>query len=140
LCCSLCNIVSSIFSNKISKEIEHVKDGIQTAPEYFYDQEMQFYWSTIGYRLLAAAFALTGQYLIFMPLMNDLNWIPFIGFLLQKLEAQAVLAIAMVTTATLQFLVISIAWLFYKPLFAMAMSLMAGLGTYMVFYWDTLSV
>lgn len=134
--CSLFKKFSQNFEIEGLKEIENVQDGFKSANGFFYEQEIKYYWSTIYMRIVSTIFASIGFYLIYMPILNDLKWVPFIDYQIKRNGSQAVLLVAILTTATLLSMVAAFAWLFSKPLYAMPMLLMAGVGTFMVIFWD----
>ncbi len=65
--CSLFKKLSQNFKIEGLQEIERVQDGIKTANAFFYEQEVEYYWSTVYMRIFSAIFASIGFYLIYMP-------------------------------------------------------------------------
>ena len=74
--------------------------------------------------------------MIFTPLIVILKWIPLIGFLLGSIAKLAALVIALVTGVTVSVFVISLAWLFFRPLFALTLLTISGVSTYLIFFYN----
>ena len=132
--CYLCICVNSIFSLLWEEVIDHAADGLMTASKYFDSQQNKLYWSTQGFRALGLTLAVAGLYLIFTPLIVVLNGIPLIGFLLGSVAKLAAVLIALIAGVTISVFVIAVAWLFFRPLFSLALLTISGISTYLIFY------
>ena len=74
--------------------------------------------------------------MIFTPLIVILKWIPLIGFMLGSIAAFASFLIALVVGITMSVFVISLAWLFFRPLFALTLLTISGVSTYLIFFYN----
>ena len=80
--------------------------------------------------------AVVGLYMIFTPLILMLKWIPLVGFLLGGIATLAAAIFAFVIGLTMSVLVMSVAWLIFRPLLALSMLTVSGIGIYLSFFWD----
>ena len=67
-----------------------------------------------------------GHFLLFMPVIKLLAWIPLVGFLLSKVLAVAAALFALVWATLLHFTILAVSWILYRPLYALL--LLAGVG------------
>ena len=77
-----------------------------------------------------------GHYLLFAPIINLLNMIPFVGWLLSWIVAVAAIIFAVVVGLTLSVLTIAVAWVFFRPLIGIPLLLLAGTSIYLTFFFD----
>ena len=57
-----------------------------------------------------------GHYLLFSPIIALLSWIPLVGFLLAGVLKFAAILFALLWATIVHFLVLSVAWIVYRPL------------------------
>ena len=88
------------------------------------------------FRFLGVFLAVAGLYLIFTPLILMMKWIPLVGFLLGHITALAAALFAFVIGVTMSVLVMSIAWLIFRPMVALSLLSVSGIGIYLAFFWD----
>jgi len=69
------------------------------------------------FRWLSWFMSVFGHYLLFTPLIRIFSMIPFVGWLLAKVIAVAAVIFALLWASMLHFLVMGVAWVFYRPLF-----------------------
>lgn len=75
-------------------------------------------------------------YLIFSPVVTLLQWIPLVGYFLGMMAALAALAIALVAGLALSCVVMTLAWLCFRPLLSLSLLLVTGVAAYGALYWD----
>ncbi len=110
------------YKTKVGKNIFMVNRGLLTADEMFDQAESAskiFRWALRigGFFLLFIGFSL-----IFKPLSTILAFIPF----LKNIVGFATGLVAFVLAASISLIVIAIAWLFYRPILAVALLAIAG--------------
>jgi len=74
--------------------------------------------------------------LIFTPAIVLLKWIPLIGFLLGGIAQLAAFLFALITGVTVSILVMSIAWLLFRPFLALTVVTLVSVCSFFLFYWD----
>ena len=82
--------------------------------------------ATTLFRWLAWAMSSLGHFLLFMPVIKLLAWIPLVGFLLSKVLAVAAFLFALVWATLLHFTILAVSWILYRPLYALL--LLAAVG------------
>lgn len=87
-----------------------------------------------GIRCLGFLGVWFGFYLLFSPIMALLAWIPLIGGLLKAVVGFAVAIATFVVAVTSCLLVISIAWIFYRPMIGVPLLMAVGAGIFCMFY------
>uniref|UniRef100_A0A7S3XAY4 Uncharacterized protein n=1 Tax=Strombidinopsis acuminata TaxID=141414 RepID=A0A7S3XAY4_9SPIT len=87
-----------------------------------------------GIRCLGFLGVWLGFYLLFSPIMALLAWIPLIGGLLKAIVSFAAIIATFVVAVTTSLLVISIAWVFYRPLIGVPLLMATGAGIFALFY------
>jgi len=60
---------------------------------------------------------ITGHYLLFAPILSLLNWIPLVGKLISTIVGFAAIIFSLVWGSMLHLMVMTVAWIFYRPLF-----------------------
>ena len=128
--------VTSCFNTLFEEVVDYAEDGSRSAEKFFRNQEMTLHYSTIAFRLLGVVLAVAGLYLIFTPLILLMKWIPFVGFLLGGIAVLAAAIFAFVVGLTISLLVMSIAWLVFRPLLSLSLLTVSGIGIYLAFCWD----
>ena len=77
-----------------------------------------------------------GFYGLFAPVIQLLNMIPFVGWLLSWIVAVAAVIFAVVVGLTLSVLTIAVAWVFFRPLIGIPLLLIVAASTYLIFFFD----
>lgn len=85
-------------------------------------------------RVLGIVFTILGIFLLFMPLISLLNWIPLVGKFLGYAVSLAAAVFALVVGGLLSCLTIAIAWVFFRPLFGICLLTATGVGVYFLFF------
>ena len=67
-----------------------------------------------------------GIVLLFSPVIALLKWIPLVGWLLAHLAMFVVWVFAFVVSVALSLTTIALAWLWYRPLFGLALLAVVG--------------
>jgi hypothetical protein len=62
---------------------------------------------------------ITGHYLLFSPILSLLNWIPLVGKLISAIVGFAAFIFSLIWGSMLHLMVMTFAWIFYRPLFGM---------------------
>lgn len=86
-----------------------------TLQEVFKDQQSKNVTKTVLTRLLGWFMMVLGWFLLFSPIYKMLSWFPLLGQFLVQLGYFLGILIALVNGTVLSILVISIAWLYYRP-------------------------
>lgn len=74
-----------------------------------------------------------GHYLLFMPLVALLAWIPLVGYFISHVAILAAVVIGFVWGTCLHLLILAAAWLVYRPLYAILLFLLIGTGIGLLF-------
>ena len=112
------------------------RDGKTQSEQYFEEQESTLGGSATCFRWLGVFLCIFGHYLLFAPIINILNMIPFVGWLLSWIVAIAAVIFAIVVGLTLSVLTIAVAWVFFRPLIGIPLLIVVGASTYMIFFYD----
>lgn len=78
---------------------------------------------------------IAGLYLILTPILAVLTWIPLVGALMSKVAFLASFIFALVIALTISLIIVALAWILFRPLAALGMVLLAGIGVYFIFFW-----
>lgn len=74
-----------------------------------------------------------GHALLFTPIIALLAWIPLVGHLLAAILWFAAIIFALLWATVLQFLIMGVSWLVYRPVYGMCMLTVVGLGIAIMF-------
>lgn len=66
------------------------------------------------------------HFMLFIPILQVISWIPLAGFLLAKMFALAFVIFAFIWATMIHMIIMACSWIFYRPKFAMMM--FAGIG------------
>ena len=123
--------------NAVWEEVVDVaRDGKLVAEQYFTEQEQNLGSSTSCLRISGIVLCIFGHYCLFAPIINILNMIPFVGWLLSWVVAVAAVIFAVVVGLTLSVLTIAIAWVFFRPLIGIPLLILVGVSIYLTFFFD----
>lgn len=118
-CLSICNLVSKFFSQLLTPQLYHMFSGERKVAASFAaigTQNKVMAWTI---RLLGWLMLFAGTYGLFSPLLVMIDIIPFLGPFVSTLGSYAIWGICFLVTLVLATLVISIAYLLYRPLLGM---------------------
>ena len=116
--------------------VDCVKDTKMSAEAFFDSQDEMIKTSSRIIRPLGILLTIFGLFMLFMPFIVLLKWIPLVGWLLGGIVAVAAFVFALVVGTVISCLVIAIAWVFYRPLIGVLMLTLAGIGIYFIFFFD----
>ena len=112
-------------------------NGTRSSEEFFKDQDEKV--KNLGRYVRPGAIILhiLGWYLLFIPIITLLTWIPLVGSLLGFAASIAALLFSIVFGGTIACLVVAIAWLVFRPLLGISLLGVVGLMVYFIgFYPD----
>ena len=112
------------------------RDGKTQSGDYFDEQESLSGGTGKCFRFLGIFLCILGHYMLFAPIINLLNMIPFVGWLLSWIVAVAAVIFAVVVGLTLSVLTIAVAWVFFRPLIGIPLLIAVGASIYLVFFYD----
>lgn len=112
----------------------HAKDGDETAKQYLKDQESMIDTTGTMMRLAGIFFTILGIFLLFMPMISLLSWIPLVGKFLGVAFALAAGIFALIMGGLISCLTIAIAWVFFRPLFGICLLTATAVGVYLLFF------
>jgi len=118
-CLGVCNLVTYCFSGFAPPEIFNLFPGDLNQAACWSRVKMQAGMQKWIWRLIAWLMMLVGLNMCFEPLFTVIDIVPFLGPILSKFIAGAVFVCALIVTLAMATLVISIAYLFYRPLLGM---------------------
>jgi hypothetical protein len=78
-----------------------------------------------------------GFYLLFMPIITLLSWIPLVGSLLSYVVAFAAFLFALVVGGTVACLVLGLAWLFFRPVIGITLLVLTAGGIALIFFYPS---
>ena len=135
-CCYICMCVNCLFNAVWEEVVDVARDGKLVAEQYFTEQEQNLGSSTSCLRISGIVLCIFGHYCLFAPIINLLNMIPFVGWLLSWIVAVAAIIFAVVVGLTLSVLTIAIAWVFFRPLIGIPLLIIVGVSIYLTFFYD----
>ena len=136
ICCYMCMCVNGCFSLIFEDAIDYAADGTKTMTQYFNYEERQLDFVTKLIRCLCVFLSIVGFYLIFTPIILLLKWIPLVGAFLGACASICAGLIAFVVGLTLSLLNMALAWLMFRPLVSVGLLTLAGIGGYLLFFWN----
>ena len=136
ICCFICMCVNCLFNAMFEEVVDLSRDGKTQSEQYFEEQESTLGGSATCFRWLGVFLCIFGHYLLFAPIINILNMIPFVGWLLSWIVAIAAVIFAIVVGLTLSVLTIAVAWVFFRPLIGIPLLIVVAASTYMIFFYD----
>lgn len=116
--------------------VDVARDGKLVSETYFTEQESMLGGSATCIRWCGVLMCILGHYLLFMPIINLLNMIPFVGWLLSSIVALAAIIFAIVVGLTLSITTIAVAWVFFRPLIGIPLLILVGASVYLTFFFD----
>jgi len=113
--------------------IDFVVEGIQEAEDIFNKNEESM--KTVGniIRPVSIVLCTIGFYLLFMPVIKLLAWVPLVGSLLSAVAGLAAFVFALVVGGTVACLVLGLAWLFYRPIIGITLLFVTAIGIALIF-------
>ena len=136
ICCYICMCVNCLFNTMFEEVVDVARDGKLVSETYFTEQEGMLGGSATAIRWGGIFMCILGHYLLFAPVINLLNMIPFVGWLLSWIVAVAAVIFAVVVGLTLSVLTIAIAWVFFRPLIGIPLLILVGASIYLTFFFD----
>ena len=136
ICCYICMCVNCLFNTMFEEVVDVARDGKLVSETYFTEQEGMLGGSATAIRWGGIFLCILGHYLLFAPVINLLNMIPFVGWLLSWIVAVAAVIFAVVVGLTLSVLTIAIAWVFFRPLIGIPLLILVGASIYLTFFFD----
>lgn len=134
-CCYICTCVNECFNAVFEEVVYCAKDGFQKSSKAYFDElDSGSKTAACIIRPLGIFFTVLGLYLLFMPIIALLKWIPLVGWLLGGVVSLAAFLFALVVGSVLATFVIAIAWIFYRPLLGLLMFTLVGIGVYFIFF------
>lgn len=123
--------------NTLFEEVVDVaRDGKLVSEQYFVEQEQSVGSAAKCIRPTGIFLCIFGHYLLFSPVIQLLNMIPLIGWLLGWIVALAAIIFSVIVGLTLSILTIAVAWLFFRPLVGVPLLLLVGTSIYFTFFFD----
>ena len=136
ICCYICMCVNCLFNTMFEEVVDVARDGKLVSETYFTEQEGMLGGSATAIRWGGIFLCILGHYLLFAPIINLLNMIPFVGWLLSWIVAVAAVIFAVVVGLTLSVLTIAIAWVFFRPLIGIPLLILVSASIYLTFFFD----
>ncbi len=117
------------YETSYGTNLEFCHKGLKTAAEMFEFQQSQNTIMTWVLRFVGWLFTVLGLSMIFKPLSVVADVVPFVGNLLEKGTG----LFALILGSFLSLFVVAIAWIFYRPLFAI---LLIAIGAGLIFLFN----
>ena len=136
ICCYICMCVNCLFNTMFEEVVDVARDGKLVSETYFTEQEGMLGGSATAIRWGGIFLCILGHYLLFAPVINLLNMIPFVGWLLSWIVSVAAVIFAVVVGLTLSVLTIAIAWVFFRPLIGIPLLILVSASIYLTFFFD----
>ena len=125
-----------MFNATFEEVVDCVRDTMMSAEEYFDAMASEIKTAARCIRPTGIILNILGLFLLFMPVISLLKWIPLVGWLLGGIVAVAAFVFALVVGSVIACLVIAIAWVFYRPLIGVLFLTLVGIGIYFIFFFD----
>lgn len=117
--CLPCFIVECLFKAVFQETIDYVRGGLHKMEACFDTMEEENQSSTVFIRWLAWGMNVLGNILIWYPFIKLLSWIPLVGGLLAGILLFAVIVWSLVWGTLTHLLIMTVAWIVYRPLFGL---------------------
>lgn len=118
-----------------NRTIDMVQNGIVPAEDMFESAQASNTMLTWALRIAGFAVMFFGVTMVFRPISDMLGIIPILG----NLSGMAFGVLAFLISAPISLLVISVAWVFYRPLFGLSLlaigALLIGGAVYLIMQW-----
>ena len=72
--------------------------------------------------------------MLFSPIINFLNWIPFVGFILGNIFSFAAIIVSVIWGSLLHLIVMCVAWICYRPKIGFIMLAVIICMIYLIFF------
>ena len=123
-----CYVVEKLFKVMAQETINEVRVGLKSTDEVFALMIQESYSTTVIFRFLSWALSILGHWLLFMPIINLMAWIPLVGHLLSSILSFAAIIFAFIWASMVHLIVFALAWLYYRPLFGILMISLTVMG------------
>lgn len=120
-CCMISSCVSCFFKAVFQEVIHEVKKGKHSVEDIIADLHASNAATSKLFRCIGWLFLVIGNYLLFVPLIALLKWIPLVGWLLGGILQVAVAIWAFLFGSLVFLITLAVAWIFFRPLFAIAL-------------------
>ena len=87
-------------------------------------------------RILGVLLSTLGFYLLFVPFIVELSWIPLVNSFLASSAAAAAFSLAIIAGMTSSIAIAALAWVFYRPLMGISMLTLVSISIYFTFYYE----
>ena len=124
------------FNAAFEEVVDCVRDTKMSAEDYFDAMASKINTASRCVRPTGIFLTILGLFLLFMPIIELLKWIPLVGWLLGGVMAVAAFVFALVVGSVMSCLVIAIAWVFYRPMIGVLFLTLVGIGVYFIFFFD----
>jgi len=127
-------IVDSCCNSIFEEVVDLAEDTKMTAETHFNNQDKNITTAARIVRPLGILLTILGIFMLFMPIIALLNWIPLVGTLLSFTAGFAAFLFALIVGAVISCLVIAIAWVLYRPLIGVSLILLVSISLYFIFF------
>lgn len=117
--CLPCFITECCFKAAFQETIDYVKTGSHKMDQCFDYMEEDNQSSTVFIRWLAWTMNVLGNIFIWYPFIALLKWIPLVGGLLAGIFLFAVIIWSLVWGTITHLIIMTVAWIVYRPLFGL---------------------
>lgn len=124
--CCCCACVESCFKNAFKEHIDEVDLGLKDAGTMFGEMTDKNTGGVTMIRIFSWLMSFIGHWFLFQPILIWITWIPFVGWLLSTVIGFVVLTFSLVWSTMLHFLILTVAWIVYRPRYGLAMACCAG--------------
>ena len=119
--CVCCFFVEKIFKESFKEVIDYIECGERSGHEVIDNLGKENSSMTKIFRFASWIMNVLGHYLLFSPLIALMTWIPLVGYFLGAIVAFAAFLFALIWGSTIHLLIMSMAWIFYRPLVGLLM-------------------
>ena len=131
--CICCFLVECCFKNAFKEHIDDLDLGLKDAGTMFGEMIDKNSGEVTMVRWLSWQMSFIGHCLLFQPMLRWISWIPFVGWLLSAVLGFVILVFSLVWSTMLHFLILTVAWIVYRPLYGLAMACCAGVCLYIIY-------
>lgn len=120
--CICCWAVEKVFKTIFQETIDVlIIKSEDSSEKVFDDMDAENEGQTTMFRWISWIMNVLGHFLLFSPIIKLLAWIPLVGGLLSTVLSFAAFIFALVFATCIHFLILSVAWIVYRPLFGLLM-------------------
>lgn len=136
LCC-ICICVNKIMNFALEEVVDGCRDGYLTFEQFFAEEDLKVKSLENVVRPCGICGHILGWFMLFIPIITLLKFIPLVGTLLGFAATVAAGIFSFVFGGTIAVLILGLAWLVFRPLFGISLLTLVGISSYFIFFYQS---